>query len=85
MDAGSSSNLTVYVRNECNSPVSLGLYTSNWDLTSSASYISLKWNYTGYVLRNAEVIPLELTLTLSPAIIDITDFSFETILSGIGQ
>ena len=85
IDPGSSCNLTVYVKNECNSAVSLGLCTSNWAPSSSASYISLSWNYTGQVLKTAEVIPLELKLTLSPTIIDITDFSFETIISTTGQ
>jgi hypothetical protein len=84
-DAGSSYNLTVYVRNECNSPVSLGLCTSNWAPTASASYISLSWNYTGQILKTSEVIPLELKLTLSPTITDITDFSLTAIISTIGQ
>jgi hypothetical protein len=84
-DAGSNYNLTVYVRNECNWAVSLGLGTSNWAPSASASYISLSWNYTGQVLKTAEVIPLELKLTVSPAIIDISDFSFTAIISATGQ
>ena len=84
-DIGSSYNLTVYVRNECNSAVSLGLSTSNWAPSASASYISLSWNYTGHILKNAEVIPLELKLTVSPIITDISDFSFIAVISAIGQ
>jgi hypothetical protein len=77
--------LTVYVRNECNSAVSLGLGTSNWAPSSSASYLSLSWNYTGQVLKTAEVIPLELKLTVSPTIVDVSEFSFITLMSAIGQ
>jgi hypothetical protein len=84
-DAGSSYNLTVYVRNECNSAVSLGLGTSNWAPSSSVSYLSLSWNYTGQVLKTAEVIPLELKLTVSPTIVDVSEFSFITIMYAIGQ
>ena len=84
-DAGSSYNLTVYVRNECNSAVTLALNTSNWVPSASASYISLSWNYTGQVLKTAEVIPLELKLTVSPTIVDISEFSFKTTVSAIGQ
>jgi hypothetical protein len=84
-DIGSSYNLTVYVRNECNSAVSLGLCTSNWAPSASSGCISLGWNYTGHILKTAEVIPLELKLSVSPTIVDIFKFSFITTISAIGQ
>jgi hypothetical protein len=85
VDAGSKNNLTVYVRNECNSDVSLSLSASNWEPLVASSYISLNWNYTSQVFKTNEVVPIELTLTLSPTIVDITDFSFETIITTIGK
>jgi hypothetical protein len=81
MHAGSANNLTVYIRNEVNSAASLSLGTSNWTPSASSNYISLNWNYSGQVLRVDQVIPLELTLTVSPTIIEITDFSFNTIIT----
>jgi hypothetical protein len=57
---GSSNSLTVYVRNEGNSAVSLLLSTSEWVPSSASSYISLNWNYTIRALKTNEVIPLEL-------------------------
>jgi hypothetical protein len=84
IEAGSSYNLTVYVRNERNLAVSLGLNTSNWTPSTTSSYMFLNWNYTGQVFKTDEVIPIELTLTVSPTIIDITDFNFETIITTIG-
>jgi hypothetical protein len=84
INASSSNNLTVYVRNEGNSAVSLALNTSNWTPSTIPSYISLNWNYTNQVLSTDEVIPIQLTLTVYPTIIDITNFSFETIITTLG-
>lgn len=85
LEVGSSNNLTVYIRNECKSDVSLALSTSNWTPSATSNYISLNWNYTNQVLKTDEVIPLELTLTVSPTITDITDFNCETIITTIGS
>jgi hypothetical protein len=79
--AGSNNTLTVYVKNEGNSAVSLWLGTSNWTPSASLGYMSLNWNYSGQVLSVDQVIPLELTLTVYPTISGITDFSFDTIIT----
>ncbi len=85
IESSSSNNLTVYVRNECNSAVSLELITKTWTPSTTSKYISLNWNYTGQILKTGEVIPLELTLKVDPAIVDITNFSFETTITTIEQ
>lgn len=85
IEASSRNNLTVYVRNEGNSAVSLGLNTSNWTPPATSSYISLNWNYTDQVLSKNEVIPIQITLTVYPTIIDINNFSFQTIITTTGQ
>ena len=82
--AGSSNSLTVYVRNEGNSAVSLLLGASEWVPSSASSYISLNWNYTNQALKTNEVIPLELMLTVSPTIDGITDFKYLTTITAIG-
>jgi hypothetical protein len=84
IEAGSSYNLTVFIKNERNSAISLGLNTSNWTPFATSSYMFLNWNYTGQVFKTDEVIPIKLTLTVSPTIIDITDFNFETIITTVG-
>jgi hypothetical protein len=83
--AGSSKNLTVYVRNEGNSAISMVLSTSDWTPPAASSYISLNWNYTNQELKTNEVIPLELTLTVSPTIDGITDFNHIITITAIGM
>ena len=79
--AGSSNTLVVYVKNEGNSPVSLVLETSNWTPVTALEYMSLNWNYSGQVLSAGQVIPLELTLTVYPTISEISNFSYDTIIT----
>jgi hypothetical protein len=84
INASSSNNLTVYVRNEGNSAVSLRLNTSNWTPSATSNYMSLNWNYTDQLLSTKEVIPIQITLIVYPTIIDITNFNFETIITTSG-
>ena len=81
IEAGSNNTLTVYIKNEGNSAVSLSLETSNWTPSASLGYMSLNWNYSGQVLSVDQAIPLELTLTVSPTISGITNFSFDTTIT----
>ncbi len=81
VEAGSNCTLTIYVKNEGDSAVSLWLATSNWAPSSSSGYMSLNWSYSGQILSVGQVIPLELTLTISPIISGITGFSFDTIIT----
>jgi hypothetical protein len=84
-EPGSSSNLTVYIRNEGNSAISLMLSASKWIPSNTSSYMSLNWNYTRQVLNPYEVIPIELTLSVSPTICDITNFSLDITITAIGE
>jgi hypothetical protein len=83
--AGSNSSLTIFVRNECNSAVSLALRTSNYTPTSASSYITLSWNYIGQTLKPNQAIPIQLTLAISPLADQIGGFSFTTTISATGQ
>jgi hypothetical protein len=79
--AGSSISLTVYVKNEGDSAVSLWLSTSNWNPTTSSSHMSLNWNYSGQILNTGQIIPLNLNLTVDPTITGITNFTFDTTMT----
>ena len=83
--AGSNNTLTIYVRNECSSDVTLLLRTSDHNPTSASSYMTLTWNYDGQTLKANQVIPIELKLTISPIIEGIKDFSFTTTITSRGE
>jgi len=85
VEAGSNNTLTLYIRNEMSSEVSLSLNTINYTPSASSNYISLNWNYSGQILSPGQVIPLELTLTVLPNISGISNFSFNTIITATEQ
>jgi len=84
-EVGSSNNLIVYIRNEGSSEVSLRLKASEWIPYNAQSYMSLSWNYTNQILSAGEVIPIELTLFVSPTICDINNFSFDITVTTISE
>ena len=82
--AGSNSTLTVYIKNEGRSAVSLWLRTSRATPSTALDYMTLTWTYSGRILSVDEVIPVELILNVSPTITGITNFSFDTIITTAG-
>ena len=81
IDPGSSSNVTVYIMNEGNVPVTLHLYAQNWNPENASDYISLSWNYGEQALDPNEVIQVTLTLLISNSIEGITNYSFDIIIA----
>jgi hypothetical protein len=78
---GSSNSLTVYVKNEGNSAVSLWLSTSNWTPVRSSSCVYLNWNYSGQILGIGQITPLKLILTVNSNLTGVTDFTFYTTIT----
>jgi archaellum component FlaG (FlaF/FlaG flagellin family) len=83
-DSGAVKNLTVYIRNEGNAPITLSLFTDNWNPASAANYISLSWSYSGQTVSPNQVLAVTLSLSISSSIKEITSSSFTTTISAIG-
>ena len=81
IEPGSNKTLALYIRNEGDSAAHLSIVASDWAPPVASSYMSLNWNYSGQILSVGQVIPLELTLAVSPNITGITDFSFDTTIA----
>jgi hypothetical protein len=77
-------NITIYVRNTGNAPMTLSLTTSGWSPPSAEVVIHLSWDREGYVISVGDVISAELSLNVSNSISGITDFSFDIIIEGTG-
>jgi len=83
IDAGSEVNRTVYIRNQGDASVTLGMATQNWTPSNSSAHISLTWDYAGQTLAVGEVIGATFTLSVSENAQQIRDFSFETVIAGV--
>ena len=82
LEPRSLKTITVYVRNE-NEPLFLFMSTKNWDPYTASKYIELGWDWpVGLRLNSGEVLPIVLTLSISPYIKGISDFSFDIVITG---
>jgi hypothetical protein len=78
---GASSSVTLYVRNQGDSTVKLNLTTRNWNPANAYELITLTWNREGQELKPQMVTVATLSLSVSPNINGITNFSFDTIVT----
>lgn len=84
LERGTQKTVTVFMRNEGNSPITLSLSTSNWNPTAASSYLALTWNYNGQTINLGASVQVTLTLTVSASIAGINSFSFDIIALGTG-
>jgi len=84
VEPGLANNVTFYIRNEGNYAVTLFLSAENWTPENAFNYLTLKWDYVDQTIDPDETIQVTLSLLASPDIGDITDFSFDVIISGSG-
>jgi hypothetical protein len=80
LEPGAAREVTVYVRNEGNREATIFLTTENWRPVNASSYIHLDWNYSGETLDPMDVARLTLTLSVSSAVENILDFSFDVVI-----
>jgi hypothetical protein len=81
LEAGSSENKAVYIKNTGNSAATLFLDTDNWNPSTASQYITLDWNYGGQSISPDAVVGAVLTLSVSSDISGITDFSLDIIIN----
>jgi len=84
LEAGSSINRTVFIRNESNTDATSSMVTSNWNPSEASSYMTLSWDYAGQTLNANQVVQVKLTLSVSASITGITDFSFDITIATSG-
>lgn len=77
---GSIKNQTVFIRNEGNEPSTLFLNTTNWNPAKASDYITLTWDYNGYILYPDQTTKVMLTLSIAPTTEGIKDFNFDIII-----
>lgn len=84
VEPGATENVTVYIRNEGNVPVSLFLRTENWSPPNASDFISLTWDYGVQAIDLHRVVQMTLSLSVSDTIEGITTFNFDIVVIGIG-
>jgi len=78
-----TANKTFYLKNEGVSLLTLNLTTINWQPANASIFIICSWNMEGVKLSPSETVQVILTLHVSPNISGITEFSYDTVFSGL--
>lgn len=81
---GSEGKVTVFMRNEGNTEITLHLAAENWNPESAKEYIALSWDYDGNPISPEQVIQTTLSLYVSEAIEGITYFTFDIVITATG-
>ena len=86
--AGSSQNVTFYIRSISNIEATLQLNATNWNPANLSEYMTLSWDYNRTIVQPSEVIQVTLTLSASSSYAlvhylitnDVKQFSFDIII-----
>jgi hypothetical protein len=84
LEPNSTVNNTIYIKNNGTAPCTLAASYGNWNPPTASLYISPSWNCTSYVLNNGTIVGAFLTLTISPSITGIQNFSYDMNITGTG-
>jgi hypothetical protein len=79
---GNSTTRTIYVKNTGTLPVTLTMTTGSWVPTTASSVLTLTWNRQNTVLNAGQSISATLTLSVASSTGNLTDFSFNIIITG---
>jgi hypothetical protein len=85
LSPGTSSNATLYVRNEGNVALKLSLTTQNWNPVNASNYMGLAWNRQAQTVNASSVLTATLTLSVFSNVTGITSFSFDMVIAGTEQ
>lgn len=77
---GASVDRCVYVRNNGTAAGTLSISYGTFTPAAAASYLTLTWNCSSYVLSRNEVTCAKLTLSVQPNITGVQDFSFTILI-----
>ncbi len=82
MKPDTAKTFTVYIRNTGTIAERLTMKTSNWKPTYAQKYLKLSWDRENAVLSSGSNITATFTLKMSSNVANLTDFSFDVIITG---
>jgi hypothetical protein len=84
LEPGQTKNSTVYLQSTSNVPITLSMYTANWNPANASEFLTLTWNYKGQVIAPSASLPATFSLAVNASISGITAFSFDIWIVGSG-
>jgi hypothetical protein len=84
IEPGSSKNVSMYLRNEGNAPITVSLNVMNWNPTNASSYMSVSWNYSGAQISPSNSALVTLKLVVASNVSNIPTFDVSIVITGTG-
>jgi hypothetical protein len=81
LSLGATTTLTLYVRNEGTTAVTLSKSVANWNPTNLSSYLTLNWNYNNQAVSPSAVVAITLSLTIATNAPVTSSFGFNTTIT----
>jgi len=82
IEAGESSSVTIYIKNNGDTDILLGLDSENWTPININDYMTLSWDDYGTALTPGEVRGVSLTLNVDPDCPPMNNFDFDVVIIG---
>jgi hypothetical protein len=80
---GDSVNRTVYLKNTGDVPITLAINAENWAPGEADEYLTLSWDREDTTLQADQAISANLILSAASNTADLTDFSFDIVITGL--
>ena len=84
LEPATSKTFKVYVKSLSNTPLTLTIFSSNWQPTNCTDYMTLTAEPNNFTLQPSQVAEVNLTLTVASDIQGITNFAFDITFKGVG-
>jgi len=84
LEPGEKKNFSAYIKNESNVPITLSMWTEDWNPLNASSFISLSWNYDATQIPVDGSVPVTFALHVDAATSGIRSFSFTIVVVGSG-
>ncbi len=82
IEAGDSSSVTIYIKNNGDTDILLALDSENWTPTNINDYTTVSWDDYGTALTPGEVRGVTLTLNVDPDCPPMNNFGFDVVIIG---
>jgi hypothetical protein len=82
LNSGDIATKTVYIKNTGNVSETLSMTATEWNPSNAIQSLSLTWNKEGAILEAGKVVPAIIALKIESDTGDLSDFSFNLVISG---
>jgi len=84
LEPGENKTFSAYIVNESNVPITVTMYTENWNPAEAANSITLTWDCEGSSIDVDASSAFTFTLTVGESTSGFTSFSFTAVIVGSG-